>query len=74
MEFRFSLHLDDLIKLNLIIYFSPLQEIFFCSGISRGLDLIVVWCGLHGDVVYGRCDYERKRQGGLLGGPGRQLH
>lgn len=39
---------------------------FFCSGVNRGLDLIVVQCGLW--------DYEHKQQRGLLSGPGRQLH
>lgn len=47
---------------------------FFCSGISRTLDRIVVQCGLYGDVVYGCWDYEHKRQTGLLSRPRRQLH
>ncbi|KAG7504655.1 hypothetical protein JOB18_013752 [Solea senegalensis] len=49
-----------------------LKEIFG-TGVHRGLDLIVVWCVLHEDVVCGCWDYERQRQKGLPIRPGRQL-
>lgn len=52
--------------------FPPMQELL-CCGVSRHLDLVIVFFALNGDVLLGCQDYEREQPRGLPGRPGWQL-